>query len=599
MVDVRPTNAKLWARAIRIVRALSGPRRRGGAQDDREGGRARQGRAGHAPRGRERRARARSCWSSTRDRCGRSSAIWTWTAAAPTADATTDGRARRRRARDERRPARAALLALRERPRRIVIGLLSGTSADGTDAALCEIAGVGENTGLVARAFVTTPFPRPLRERIYRLSQADASELTDLDVLLGEAFADGAPRRRRRGRRRAWPTSTSSARTARPPSTTRARPGSWARRCRSARRPSSPSAPAARWSATSACATSPPAARARRWCRWSTTCCSASPAAGARCRTSAASPTSRWSASASTDLVAFDNAPRQHAARHRRARGLRRAARPSIATARAPRAATIDVGPAGRAAPPPLPVAAAAQVDRPRDVRQGLRLPAAGPLRATATDDLLATLTRFSAEAIARSYREMLPAMPDEVFISGGGALNPTLMRHLAELLAPIPVATSAALGVDPRPRRRSRSRCSPTRRCSAPPATSRPSPARSGRACSEKFPSERAGRSVPAADALRVDRDLVDPGGESGRRGLVGRPADAEVGEHHRQVRLGCCRCRSCRRRSGSGSASPRCRRSRTGRPGSRRRRTTRRSASCRRSSSCTGRPCRTRGRP
>ena len=50
MVDVRPTNAKLWARAIRIVRALSGLDERGGPQADREGGRPRQGRAGHAPR---------------------------------------------------------------------------------------------------------------------------------------------------------------------------------------------------------------------------------------------------------------------------------------------------------------------------------------------------------------------------------------------------------------------------------------------------------------------------------------------------------------------------------------------------------------------
>jgi anhydro-N-acetylmuramic acid kinase len=65
-------------------------------------------------------------------------------------------------------------------------------------------------------------------------------------------------------------------------------------------------------------------------------------------------------------------------------------------------------------------------------------------------DDLLATLTRFVAEAIARSYREMFPALPDEVYVSGGGALNPTLMGHLAQLLAPIPVATTAALGVDP-----------------------------------------------------------------------------------------------------------------------------------------------------
>src|SRR5678815_5189277 len=64
--------------------------------------------------------------------------------------------------------------------------------------------------------------------------------------------------------------------------------------------------------------------------------------------------------------------------------------------------------------------------------------------------ELLAPLTRFTAEAIARSYHEMLPAMPDEVFISGGGALNPTLMRHLVELLAPVPVTNSATLGVDP-----------------------------------------------------------------------------------------------------------------------------------------------------
>ena len=32
-------------------------------------------------------------------------------------------------------------IALRDRPSRLVIGLLSGTIADGTDAALCEIAG--------------------------------------------------------------------------------------------------------------------------------------------------------------------------------------------------------------------------------------------------------------------------------------------------------------------------------------------------------------------------------------------------------------------------------------------------------------------------
>ena len=86
----------------------------------------------------------------------------------------------------------ARLVAARERPTRLVIGLLSGTSADGTDAALCAISGAGESTQLALRAFVTTSFTRPLRERIFRISQADASELCDLDVMLGEAFADAA-----------------------------------------------------------------------------------------------------------------------------------------------------------------------------------------------------------------------------------------------------------------------------------------------------------------------------------------------------------------------------------------------------------------------
>jgi len=86
----------------------------------------------------------------------------------------------------------AALVGLRELPVRLVIGLLSGTSADGTDAALCEIRGAGETTALDLLAFLTTPFPRLLRERLYALAEADASELCEVDVLLGESFAEAA-----------------------------------------------------------------------------------------------------------------------------------------------------------------------------------------------------------------------------------------------------------------------------------------------------------------------------------------------------------------------------------------------------------------------
>ncbi len=62
--------------------------------------------------------------------------------------------------------------------------------------------------------------------------------------------------------------------------------------------------------------------------------------------------------------------------------------------------------------------------------------------------DVLATLVAFTAEAIARSYRTHLPRLPDEVLISGGGAHNKTLRSHLERLLAPISVQAFSDDGV-------------------------------------------------------------------------------------------------------------------------------------------------------
>lgn len=67
-----------------------------------------------------------------------------------------------------------------------------------------------------------------------------------------------------------------------------------------------------------------------------------------------------------------------------------------------------------------------------------------------AWDDLIATLTAFTAEATARAVREwVLPRGADELVVTGGGARNTTLVAMLSERLAPMPVLDGDAIGVE------------------------------------------------------------------------------------------------------------------------------------------------------
>jgi anhydro-N-acetylmuramic acid kinase len=67
------------------------------------------------------------------------------------------------------------------------------------------------------------------------------------------------------------------------------------------------------------------------------------------------------------------------------------------------------------------------------------------------SEDLIATATALTAESIALELRNfVLPEMRvDEVFVSGGGTHNPTLMRMLKKALDPIPVMESTEVGLD------------------------------------------------------------------------------------------------------------------------------------------------------
>lgn len=63
--------------------------------------------------------------------------------------------------------------------------------------------------------------------------------------------------------------------------------------------------------------------------------------------------------------------------------------------------------------------------------------------------NLIATVTAFTAHSIADAYRRWLPELPDEVYINGGGARNPLLMQMLADALDGIPVRATDDLGVN------------------------------------------------------------------------------------------------------------------------------------------------------
>lgn len=65
-------------------------------------------------------------------------------------------------------------------------------------------------------------------------------------------------------------------------------------------------------------------------------------------------------------------------------------------------------------------------------------------------EDIVATATALTVESIGGAYERFVAprAAIDEVIVGGGGAMNPTLMRMLRERVAPIPVAIDDDYGI-------------------------------------------------------------------------------------------------------------------------------------------------------
>ena len=82
-----------------------------------------------------------------------------------------------------------------EKSCRLVIGIMSGTSADGVDAALCRITGHGVGATIEQLGFVFKPFEEEIRREVLRLASGDhatAADFCRMNFLLGELYREAA-----------------------------------------------------------------------------------------------------------------------------------------------------------------------------------------------------------------------------------------------------------------------------------------------------------------------------------------------------------------------------------------------------------------------
>lgn len=85
------------------------------------------------------------------------------------------------------------LYQISNKNKRLVLGLMSGTSLDGLDIALCSVEGNGLSTQLTLLQFNTVPFPYNLKEKIravFSKRQVDLEQVCLLNSYLGSYHAD-------------------------------------------------------------------------------------------------------------------------------------------------------------------------------------------------------------------------------------------------------------------------------------------------------------------------------------------------------------------------------------------------------------------------
>jgi anhydro-N-acetylmuramic acid kinase len=81
-----------------------------------------------------------------------------------------------------------ALHQIASKKSRLIIGLMSGTSLDGLDVALCKVSGSGQSTKIKVLKFHTWPYTNTVKERVlsvFAKMQVDFQQLCELNAFLG------------------------------------------------------------------------------------------------------------------------------------------------------------------------------------------------------------------------------------------------------------------------------------------------------------------------------------------------------------------------------------------------------------------------------